>query len=144
MHRVFGTKENTEYYDREGVYLIHICGDKVGVVRTPRGYFLVGGGIESGESHTECIERECAEETGYKAYVKGRLCSAETYCLHDTIGYFHPIQTYYVGEFVSKVSESAEKDHEFLWVTYDEIKGKMYFEMQDWALELVFEKICTE
>ncbi len=28
---------------------------KVGVVKTPKGYFLLGGGIDSGENHKECI-----------------------------------------------------------------------------------------
>lgn len=28
-----------------------------------------------------------------------------------------------------------EEDHEFLWMDYDAIRGKMYSEMQNWALE---------
>ena len=140
MHKVFGTKEDHVYTDREGAYLILVCGDKVGVIRTPKGYFLVGGGIEDGESHIACIERECTEETGYAVTVKGEVCSAETYCFHNEIGFFHPIQTYYVGKMVSKTADPTEKDHEFLWVKYSDIKGKMYWEMQSWALEMIFEK----
>ncbi|MCR4794319.1 MAG: NUDIX domain-containing protein [Ruminococcus sp.] len=140
MHKVFGTKEDHVYTDREGAYLIPVRGDMAGVVRTLKGYFFVGGGIESGESHISCIERECAEEAGYTVSVKGEVCSAETYCFHNEIGFFHPIQTYYVGEIVSKKAEPTEKDHEFLWVKYSDIKGKMYWEMQNWALDNVFGK----
>lgn len=140
MHKVFGTKEDQVYTDREGAYLIPVFGDTVGVIRTPKGYFFVGGGIESGESHIGCIERECAEEAGYTVSVKCEVCSAETYCFHNEIGFFHPIQTYYAGEMVSKIAESTEKDHEFLWVKYSDIKGRMYWEMQNWALEKLFEK----
>ena len=58
MHKVFGVKENARYFDREGAYIIPVRGEEVGVVRTPKGWFLLGGGIESGESHTDCIARE--------------------------------------------------------------------------------------
>ena len=140
MHKVFGVKEKAEYTDREGAYLIPVRCDKVGIVRTPKGYFFVGGGIESGEPHIRCIERECAEEAGYKVLVKAEVCSAETYCFHNEIGFFHPIQTYYTGEMLSKVSVPTEKDNEFLLVKYSDVKGKMYWEMQNWALENFFEK----
>jgi len=138
MHKVFGTKENVEYTDREGAYLILIRDNQVGVVKTPKGFFLLGGGLENGESHIECIERECIEEAGVAVVVKDKICSAETYCRHDIIGYFHPIQTYYIGELVSKVASPIEKDHEFMWIEYDELKGKMYVEMQNWALKQCF------
>lgn len=95
----------------------------------------VFGTKENDESHIECIERECIEEAGFAVAVKGKICSAEAYCKHEAIGYFHPIQTYYIGKLVSKVSAPVEKDHEFMWIEYDELKGKMYVEMQDWALE---------
>lgn len=87
-----------------------------------------------GESHLACIERECREEVGYLANVKGKLCSAETYTLHPTIGYFHPIQTYYYGELLEKISIPIETDHVLCWIEYDKLMGKMFLEMQNWAL----------
>ena len=138
MHKVFGTKENVEYKDREGAQLIPVRGNQVGIIQTPKGFFFLGGGLDSNESYIECIERECMEEAGYAVAVKDRICSAETYCEHEEIGFFHPIQTYYMGELIEKVSSPMEKDHIFLWVEYDEIKGKMYLEMQNWVLEQCF------
>ncbi len=135
MHRVFGTKENVEYLDREGAYLIPLCNGQVGVIRTPKGYFFLGGGLEKEESHIACIERECIEEAGYLPLVKGKLCSAEAYSKHPTIGYFHPIQTYYYGELLEKVSIPIEKDHFLRWVDYEQLKGNMFLDMQNWALE---------
>lgn len=41
MHRVFGIKENTEYFDREGVYLIPYRNKQIGVIQTPKGYFWI-------------------------------------------------------------------------------------------------------
>ena len=98
VHRVFGTKENRVYIDREGAYIIPIKGDKVGVVETAKGFFLIGGGMNYGESEKHCIIRECIEETGYQVEINQRIGSAETYCEHLTVGFFHPIQVYYSGD----------------------------------------------
>lgn len=100
MHRIFGINEGVEYVHRKGAYLIPVKNDCIGVVQTPKGYFLPGGGIDNGETDALCIRRECMEETGYFALIKKKICSAESYVRHPVIGYFHPIQTYYLGELV--------------------------------------------
>lgn len=141
MHRIFGTKENAEYLDREGVYLIPCRDNRVGVIRTPKGYFLLGGGLETGESHMECLRRECLEEAGSFPYVEGKLCSAEAYVEHATIGHYHPIQTYYCGKMSDREFTPKETDHILCWIEYDQIKGKMFLEMQNWALEQFFEHV---
>ena len=135
MHKVFGLKENFEYTDREGAYLIPIRNNQVGVIKIPKGYFFLGGGLEKGESHLDCIKRECIEEAGFRSEPKEKICSAEMFFKHPRIGYFHPIQTYYFGELLEKITEPIENDHVFLWMDIDEIRGKMYLEMQNWALE---------
>ena len=142
MHRVFGIKENVKYLDREGVYFIPCRNGQMGVVQTPKGYFLLGGGLESGENHLECLKRECREEVGCLPCVEGRLCSAEAYVTHSSIGYFHPIQTYYYGKLLAREFEPTETDHILCWLKYDQIKGKMFSEMQNWALEQFF--VCEK
>ena len=139
MHRVFGIRENTEYLDREGVYLIPCHNNQIGVVQTPKGYFFLGGGLENGESHLDCIKRECIEEVGFVPYIEGRLCSAETYMEHPTIGHFHTIQSYYVGKLLDRESVPTETDHMLCWIEYDQLRGKMFLEMQNWALEQLSE-----
>ena len=42
-HKVFGIKKNVNYMDREGAYLLPAKDGKVGVVKTSKGYFLLGG-----------------------------------------------------------------------------------------------------
>ena len=140
MHKVFGGKEKAEYEDREGAYLIPVHNNKIGVIKTDKGYFLIGGGLDKYESHDDCIKRECVEETGYAAVIKEKICSAEAYATHPELGYFHPIQNYYIGALKEKVSEPIETDHILMWLRYEEIKGKMFAEMQNWALEQCVEK----
>ena len=135
MHKIFGTKEDKEYKDRIGAYIIPVKGNEVGVVETPKGYFLLGGGLDADETDFHCIKRECLEESGYEVEIGEKVGSAETYMLHPTIGYFHPIQSYYVGKLLDKVKESVEPDHDFKFVKFEDIENKMYLEMQRWAIE---------
>ena len=102
LHRIFGKEENVAYLDRRGAYIIPIKGEEIGVVETPKGLFLLGGGIDGDETDNQCIIRECIEEAGYQVEIKERVCSAETYYEHPTIGFFHPIQVYYSGKLVKK------------------------------------------
>ena len=139
MHKIFGIKEDAEYKDREGAYLIPYSNNQLGVISTPKGYFFIGGGLENGESHSDCIKRECLEETGRLSYIEDKLCSAETYTIHPTIGYFHPIQAYYFGQLLA-----TEKDHILCWVEYEELKGNMFVEMQNWALEQLSVRLWKE
>ena len=40
MHKIFGKKEDVEYTTRIGAYFIPIEDNKIGVIQTPKGYFL--------------------------------------------------------------------------------------------------------
>lgn len=135
MHKIFGTKKDVDYMDREGAYLIPIKNNSIGVVKTPKGYFLLGGGLDNDETNEMCLERECLEEAGYTISIKYKIASAETYYKAPKIGYFHPVQAYYAGELLKKVCVPVESDHKFVWVKFNDLKGKMYLEMQNWAIE---------
>lgn len=137
MHKIFGKKQSAIYLERRGAYIIPIKGEEVGVVETQKGLFLLGGGIDNGETDEQCIIRECIEEVGYRVEINERVCSAETYYEHPKIGFFHPIQVYYSGKLVEKVKEPVEQDHVLRWARYENIKGKMYLEMQSWAVEQI-------
>ena len=135
MHKIFGIKEYSEYRDRKGAYLIPFEDGLIRIVKIPRGLFLIGGGIEEGETDADCIARECAEETGYTVRIDEKIGSAETYTVHSLYGPFHPIQTYYTGKLLAKNTEPIEKDHELLMLPYSELKGKLFSQMQNWALD---------
>jgi len=144
QHKLFGTIESSSYVTRPGAYLVPICNGKIAIVETPKGLFFLGGGIEGEESDEECIVRECLEEAGWRVRVHERMCSAEAYVRHPRLKFFHPVQYYYTGELLEKVQEPVENDHKLIWAEYGDIKGRMFSEMQDWALDLIWKRHLSD
>lgn len=140
MHKVFGEKAPVPYYDRKGAYLIPVKDNKIAVVKTPKGLFFLGGGLENGETDEACIRRECLEEAGVTVTVGEKIGSAETFTTHPRLGPFHPIQTYYAGEILKQVQAPLEKDHMLLICSFRELDGKLFAEMQNWALREFWKK----
>ena len=136
VDKTFGERiEGKKYEDRQGAYLICIKDGKAAVAKTPKGYFLLGGGIEESDSdHIECITREITEEIGYSSNIDSYICSAEVFVLHERRGYFHPIQYYHYGEIIEKIQEPIEKDHILEWINVENIEEKMYVKAQGWAV----------
>ena len=140
MHKVFGEKAPVPYYDRKGAYLIPVKDNKIAVIKTPKGLFFLGGGIENGETDEACIRCECLEESGVEVTIGEKIGSAETFTTHPRLGPFHPIQTYYAGEILKQVQAPLEKDHTLLFGSFQELDGKLFAEMQNWALQEFWKK----
>ena len=141
MHKIFGIEEKAEYYTRKGAYLIPIKDGKIAVAETPKGFFLLGGGIEPGESEPEAIVRECMEEVGCIATVDRLYATAEAYTVHPRKAFFHPVQSYYLGSISVPVCTPKEDDHKLLWLSFDEIYGRMFSQMQNWAIKVCWEEV---
>lgn len=129
---------------RPGAYLIAVSSAQIALIRTPKGYFLPGGGLEPGEAHEACILRECLEESGCRVQVGEFLCSAESYLLHERIGPFHPVQYFYMGAFLESVCDPVESDHTLVWLPCATAAGQMKVEQQAWAVHKAVEKLALE
>lgn len=139
MIKIFGEKRDKANYEiRKGVYAVifNTKRDKVLTVQNERGHhFLPGGGIEEGESHLQCLERELLEETGYKVYFKSYIGNAMRYfqstkgerLLSD--GYF------YLADLSDKVQESIEDDHDIVWIDIQSAKQLLIHEHHYWAVK---------
>lgn len=89
LHCTFGEKQaGASYRTRPGAYLIAVSGAQIASIRTPKGFFLPGGGVEPGETHEAYILRECLEETGFLVQVGELLGSAESYLMHEKLELF--------------------------------------------------------
>ena len=141
MHKIFGIQFKAEYFSRKGAYIVPIKDGKIAVAETPKGLFLLGGGIEPGESEEESIIRECMEEVGCKADIDKRICSAEAFVVHTRKGFFHPVQSYYLGSISEPVCAPVEPDHTLRWFEYKDLRGRMYSQMQNWAIDYCWEQV---
>lgn len=138
IEKTFGEKEKgRQYTDRAGVYAVILDNEgSVAAVRVPEGNFLIGGGIEEGETHRECLKRECLEETGYDIEVKDFVCKGNTYFYAKQQNTYHYLICYfYLAELREKLKEPTEADHEFEWLAINEIEETMFFEHHIWAIK---------
>lgn len=140
MHRVFGERVNGPCFHRPGAYLIPEQGGKIAVARVSGRHYLLGGGIENGETKEQCICRECLEEVGYACRIDSFFCSAEWFT-KDSFGKdAHYTQYYYSGTLLEQVCQPSERDHELVWMPMEELTEMLHLEMQRWALKQYREK----
>lgn len=137
LEKTFGVKlKDKEYRDRIGAYAV--IPDKNGnvcTVKACKGNFLIGGGIEEGESHLECIKRECLEETGFDIEVRDFICKGDIFFYSDLLDcYLHQIGHYYFAELKNKLQEPTEENHTLEWIRVNEVENKMFLENQIWAV----------
>lgn len=125
--RTFGVPEPGRcYHDRVGAYLIAMRAGLIALIQTSRGYFLPGGGIEPGESPEACIRRELMEEAGGDVKLTRLVGTADSYERHPVLGWFHPVQYYYMGELMRRAGVPVEPDHKLVWMPVRRRKGCLF------------------
>jgi len=45
------------------------------------------------------------------------------------------VKRYYLGELSAPVQTLPEPGHRLIWLAYEQLRGRLYLEMQNWALE---------
>lgn len=138
----FGFKNETfTYIDRYAVYGLLIEDQNILVVRTPRGYFLPGGGIQSNETHSECLQREMLEETGYDVEI---ISYVGTSVLHDKSPkddrYYNMYGSFYLIVKTDE-KEKVEIDHQSEFMPLDEAIQKLKLIHQVWAIKKIYDRI---
>lgn len=143
-NRIFESrKPDIDYGKRICAYLIAFDNEgRIPVVSVPRGYFLLGGGVEEGESHMDAIKRECIEEVGRDAYVGDIVCMAERF--HYMARFKREMQVvayFYKGELLDKIAEPSEQNHDLVWLTPDECISQLFLVHQRWAVKCVLNDV---
>ena len=123
---------NIQYLPRIGSYAVIIENERIAVIKSPRlnAYFLIGGGLDEGESEQEGLEREALEEIGYKIKVHQKIGAATEYFYAEIDEkYFAKECHFYRCELIEKVSDSAER--ELIWLTAENIND-IYHDCHQW------------
>jgi 8-oxo-dGTP diphosphatase len=126
------------YIKRPGVYgIIPNEQNLLAIVKTPRGYFLPGGGIEGSESETECLVRECLEEIGIKVKVLEKICSGDCYFYATTSDkYIESLGHFYTCEIETFSHNKTEADHELVWLDPQTALASLYLDNQKQAIKI--------
>ncbi|SCZ77586.1 NUDIX domain-containing protein [Acidaminobacter hydrogenoformans] len=135
--KVFGTIEpHVNYIYRPGAYGLLTREDKVGIVKSPLGLFLIGGGIESGESEEDCLIREGFEEAGCALSVGDYLETVDEFVIvKGSLEAYHKRISAYRVEIMSCGHAQLESDHQLLWMDKAEAVASMYLRGQAYLIE---------
>lgn len=139
---VFGTRiEGCPYVHRPSAYaLLRDTQGQLAVTRTARGCYLPGGGIESGESPAQAVEREAREECGLvisAGAVLGRALQIVYSSRERTC--FEKDSLFLIGAVRDRVPPQ-EPDHELLWLTAAAAVEALSYESQRWIVRRYFDK----
>ncbi|MFX3619330.1 MAG: NUDIX domain-containing protein [Sporolactobacillus sp.] len=133
----FGYKdEKLEYEIRKTAYAVIF--DKkglLGIIRVGQNYFLLGGGIERGETEVECLRRESLEEIGYSLRQIVYLGQARQYFLTRKGNPQQNEATFYLAKLEKKVKAPVESDHALQWFDTEKEWPHFFHDHQRWAAE---------
>lgn len=136
MIRIGKKKQGVKYKKRLSVYVIieRKEDNKIAIV-TEGDWFLLGGGIEEGETEIHALKRELLEESGYSIKDIKYFDKITAWANGKKRGPLDVTATFYTAEFDKKIAEPIEKDHKVVWVNANEYKGKLYHEYQRYILD---------
>jgi len=106
---------------------------KVATVKTRRGYFLPGGGIESGESDETGLHREIREECARQFVLVRRIGEAIQW-FRASRGFFEGHHVFFSGRFASEASGQGE--HELVWLEPARAGSLLFHASHQWAIGL--------
>ena len=134
---VFGTTlDGVDYVERPSAYVLlrDDAGD-LAVVRTPKGHFLPGGGIEAGESAETAAAREAREETGLVVDIIGTVCRAVEFTRAlDEDAWYRKVSAFLAAR-VAERAAAVEHDHELLWLPVARALDALTPPSHRWAVE---------
>ncbi|MFT4538469.1 MAG: 8-oxo-dGTP diphosphatase [Planctomycetota bacterium] len=134
----FGNREaRADYVARPSVYAIIAEPEgRVAVVRTPKGIFLPGGGIESGESAEQALIREVMEECGMDVRI-GMLIgqASELVYSRSKSTHFDKQSCFFDAVVITTGLPVVEVDHELEWLLAAEALDCLVHESHAWGIE---------
>lgn len=133
----FGEKiAGKDYIERPGAYAVIIKNGLYAVVKNPKSFFLLGGGIEADETPEEALHREVREEIGMGIRIDKKIGIAMQHIYVPEVDiYISKEGHFFQATLLSLISENSEANHELLWLTKEETLEKIFHESQRWAIE---------
>jgi 8-oxo-dGTP diphosphatase len=133
---VFGTRlAGCRYIVRPSAYaLLRDEDGRFAVVRSARGWFLPGGGIEANEDAAQAVEREAGEECGLVIQPRGIVGNA-TEIVHSPAGNAGVDKvSVFFDAVVTGTIPATEPDHELVWLSPADAVKRLSHKSHQWAV----------
>lgn len=109
---IIGEKLEDKKYDfRETCFGVCVRNGKMLLVKKNEQFSFVGGGIEEGETHEECLKREFIEESGYEILEIKPFVTIDCFWLAAGKWPLESLVNFYFVELGSKICEPTEEGH---------------------------------
>ena len=102
--------ENKKYDFRETCFGIVVKGKKLYCTEKENELSLIGGGIEKGETHLECLKREFMEEAGLKVINIDELCVIDCFWVTRNNKNMESLVNVYVVKVDKEINKPTEKN----------------------------------
>lgn len=136
---VIGRKNNNiRYVFRETCFGIVEKNNEFYITLKGSDYSLIGGGIESNESHLECLKREFIEEAGLKIKSIKELCTIDCYWNTRSDIDMNSLSNIYIVEVFDEEYKPLEKNSTLVKCTKEELLNNIVLPYQKEALREYF------
>ena len=107
---IIGEKlENKKYDFRETCFGICVKNGKMLLVKKKEQYSFIGGGVEMGETHEECLRREFIEESGYELKEVKPFTTIDCFWLAAGKWPLESLANFYIVQVGEKACEPTEE-----------------------------------
>jgi len=138
---IIGEKLEDKKYDfRETCFGICIKDGKMLLVKKKEQYSFIGGGIEKGETHEQCLRREFIEESGYELLKLEKFVTIDCFWLAAGKWPLESLANFYIVEVGQKVCEPTEEGHIVEEIKIEDAENLLPLPYHKKALELFLQK----
>lgn len=103
--------ENAKYDFRETCFGICTRKGKMLLVKKNEQFSFIGGGVEKGETHEDCLKREFIEESGYEILKIEPFITIDCFWLAGGKWPLESLANFYIVDVGQKICEPTEEGH---------------------------------
>ena len=136
---IIGKKDKERTYNfRETCFGIVVKNDTLYCTEKGNEISLIGGGVENGETHIECLKREFLEEAGCIIKSAEPLCIIDCYWITRDKKYMESLSNIYIVSIIDEIVMPTEVDCRLKCINLEKAMDLLPLPYHKKALEVYF------